>query len=131
MHKPEVMVIGLDPAMIDYTEEAYRAHPSLDAQMLRDALDHDRKILEDAEFGVDLCMIDLGKTACETVSTRLVEGSYHFICIGAGLRLNRQNTILFERIINIVHQNAPGATLCFNTNAKDTADCVMRAAKPR
>lgn len=133
MPKLEVIVIGLDPAVIDFTEDAYRAHPDLNAQMLHDALDHDRKILEDAGFNVELCMIDLGETADETVTARLAGGLFDFIALGAGLRLNRENTLLFERIINIVHRKAPGATLCFNTSAKDTAECVMRnaAAKRR
>lgn len=131
MHKPSVVVIGLDPAAIDFSEDAYRGHPGLNAQTLRNALDHDRKLLEDEGYSVELCMIDLGATACETVTTRLTKASFSFIAIGAGLRLNRQNTILFEQVMNIVHQKAPGATLCFNTSAKDTAECVMRAAKPR
>lgn len=131
MRKPDVMVIGLDPAVIDFSEDAYRGHPGLNAQMLRDALDHDRRILDDAGFGVELCMIDLGETACATVTARLDAGAFDVIAIGAGLRLNPLNTILFERIIDIVHRKAPGAMLCFNTSAKDTAECVMRAAKAR
>lgn len=131
MCRSSVAVIGLDPAAIDFSEEAYRGNPGLNAQMLRDALDHDRKILEDEGFRVELCMIDPGKTACEAVATQLAKGSFDFIAFGAGLRLNRQNTILFEQVINIVHRKAPGAIFCFNTNAKDTAGCVMRAAKPR
>ena len=129
MPKPEVLVIGLDPAVIDFTEDAYRAQPGLDARMLHDALDHDRQILEGAGYRVALCMVDLGETACDTVTARLAGGPFEFIAVGAGLRLNRRNTILFERIINIVHRTAPGAPLCFNTSAKDTAECVMRAAR--
>lgn len=126
-----VAVIGLDPAVIDFSEEAYRHSLGLNAQTLRDALDHDRKVLEGEGFGVELCMIDPGKAACETVAARLSKGSFDFVVLGAGLRLNRQNTILFEQVMNIVHRKAPGAILCFNTSAKDTAECVMRAAKLR
>jgi hypothetical protein len=33
---------------------------------------------------------------------------------------------LFEKLINVVHQNAPTAKLCFNTKPSDTAEAVQR-----
>ena len=33
---------------------------------------------------------------------------------------------LFETVINIVHEHAPRAKLCFNTRATDTAEAFQR-----
>jgi hypothetical protein len=46
--------------------------------------------------------------------------------IGAGIRTIPSNFILFEKLINVVHEHAPQAKLCFNTKPSDTADAVQR-----
>ena len=46
--------------------------------------------------------------------------------IGAGVRLVGRNTVLFEKLVNIVHVDAPQAKLCFNTKPTDTAAAVER-----
>jgi hypothetical protein len=34
--------------------------------------------------------------------------------------------MLFERLVNAVHEHAPRARLCFNTRPDDTAEAVKR-----
>jgi len=68
------------------------------------------------------CLIDLGATAEGVVLKALAENTFDVILIGAGIRALPQHTLLFERIINAVHQHAPSAKLCFNTNPNDTVD---------
>ena len=51
---------------------------------------------------------------------------YDCVMIGAGIRLAPGNFLLFEKLINAVHANAPQAKLCFNTKPGDTAEAVMR-----
>jgi hypothetical protein len=47
--------------------------------------------------------------------------------IGAGLRIVPPYFLLFEKLINVIHQHALASTkLCFNTNPADTADAVRR-----
>jgi hypothetical protein len=46
--------------------------------------------------------------------------------IGAGVRANPSNLLLFEKLINVVHEHAPQAKICFNTVPSDTADAVKR-----
>ena len=43
-----------------------------------------------------------------------------------GVRLIAQNTFLFEKLVNIVHADAPQAKFCFNTVPADTAVAVQR-----
>lgn len=71
-------------------------------------------------------MIDRGTTAEAVLLKALAEHTFDVILIGAGIRALPQHTLLFERIINVVHQNAPAAKLCFNTNPNDTLEAVQR-----
>ena len=48
--------------------------------------------------------------------------------IGAGVRLDPDAFIVFERLVNAVHAAAPAAKICFNTNPSDTAEAVKRWA---
>ncbi len=34
--------------------------------------------------------------------------------------------LLFEKLVNVVHEHAPQAKLCFNTKPSDTAEAVRR-----
>jgi hypothetical protein len=51
---------------------------------------------------------------------------YDCVMIGAGIRIIPSSFLLFEKLINVVHTNAPHAKLCFNTKPSDTAEAVMR-----
>ena len=42
------------------------------------------------------------------------------------VRTIRKYFLLFEKLINVVHEHAPRAKLCFNTNPGDTAEAVRR-----
>lgn len=48
------------------------------------------------------------------------------ILIGAGVRTIPRHFILFEKLLNIVHEHAPQARICFNTRPGDTAEAVQR-----
>ena len=49
--------------------------------------------------------------------------------VGAGVRVLSQNTSLFEKIMNTIHQKAPPSSkICFNTNPADTVEAILRWA---
>lgn len=121
-----MLVIGLDPLLIDFSEEGYSVHPGLNAEAVRAALDREEATLNALGFDAHLCMIDFGMTAAWVLRTYLEQQSFDCVLIGAGIRLNAGNTALFETVINIVHTHAPQAKLCFNTKATDTAEAVQR-----
>jgi hypothetical protein len=52
--------------------------------------------------------------------------TFDCVLIGAGVRLDPEHFLLFEKLINVVHEHAPTARICFNTNPGDTAAAVMR-----
>lgn len=129
MSKKSVLAIGLEPTLIDFSDPAYGAYPGLDASKVMAGLKADEANLKGLGYDAELCLTDFGETAEAVVRARLEEKPYDCIMIGAGVRLIAQNTPLFEKLINVVHQHAPQARLCFNTRPDDTAAAVQRWIK--
>src|SRR3712207_243262 len=124
MTKKSVLLIGLDPTLIDFSDPAYGVIPGLDASKVMAGLKPDNERLNQLGYDVQLCLTDFGETAEATVLEHLRQKEFDCILIGAGVRLIAKNTPLFEKLINVVHQHAPRAKLCFNTRPDDTADAI-------
>jgi hypothetical protein len=73
-----------------------------------------------------MCLTDAGETAEEVVRRRLREKHFDCIIIGAGIRAVATYFLLFEKLINVVHENAPQAKICFNTTPIDSPEAVQR-----
>jgi hypothetical protein len=73
-----------------------------------------------------MCLHDFGETADAVLQRQLKQTQFDCIMIGAGVRANPSNFLLFEKLINVVHEHAPQAKICFNTVPSDTADAVKR-----
>ena len=86
----------------------------------------DQAHLNSIGYDARVCYIDLGETAGEVVTKELQSRSYDCIMIGAGVRINPTYFLLFEQLVNVVHRNAPQATLCFNTKPSDSAEAIQR-----
>ncbi len=119
--KKRVLLIGLEPTVVDYTR-----FPGLNAGKVLAALKADEANLNALGYDAQLCFVDLGETAETTVVQKLSEGTFDCVLIGAGIRTVPEHFSLFEQLINVVHQYAPSAKLCFNTNPSDTAKAVQR-----
>ena len=121
-----VLIIGLDPTLVDFADPAYAAFPGMDAGKVRAALDADKATLVALGYDAELCLTDFGETAGAVVEEQLKQTSYDCVLIGAGVRTIPRHFALFERLINVVHERAPAAKLCFNTRPDDTAEAVKR-----
>src|SRR5262245_8297801 len=77
-------------------------------------------------YKVQTCLTDFGTTAEAVVRRALDQTQFACVLIGAGVRTNPSNLILFEKLVNVVHEYAPQAKLCFNTLPSDTAAAVKR-----
>ncbi len=121
MSTKNVMLIGLDPAVVHYDR-----WPGLTAEKLEAALRRDEAALIDSGYNAEVCFIDHGETAKEVVKAKLAETDYACISIGAGVRTDVQEFHLFEKLVNTVHEHAPGAKICFNTGPTDSVDAVKR-----
>ncbi len=118
-----VLLVGFDPAVVDYSK-----WPDLTAEKLLSALEADRDRLKGLGYQAQLCFVDLGATAVETVTAALGKTAFDVVLIGAGVRTAPDHFLLFEKLINAAHRHAPQAAICFNTNPTDTAAAVQRWA---
>jgi hypothetical protein len=123
MRKTQVLVIGLEPSLVDFS-----SMPDMNADKVRAGLDADQAKLAALGYDAELCLTDLGETAADVVTRKLSEKPFDCVVIGAGVRTIPTYFLLFERLINVVHQAAPGARICFNTKPSDTAEAVRRWA---
>ena len=119
-----VLVIGLDPTLIDFSQPGYA--PAMDATKVLAGLKSSADELTRLGYSVHLCLTDFGDTAEAVVQSQLKRKRFDCVLIGAGLRTNPNNFILFEKLLNVVHEHAPQARICFNTLPGDTAAAVKR-----
>jgi hypothetical protein len=124
MAKKKVLLLGIDSKFIDVN---LATSTGWDANRVKAVAQEENNKLTDLGYEPQICFIDLGETAESVVSNRLSRENFDCIMIGAGVRLVPQHTVLFEKIINAVHQKAPPSSkICFNTNPGDSAEAVLR-----
>ena len=104
----------------------YERWPGLTPEKLEAGLRRDESTLNDGGYDARICFVDHGETAEEVVKATLAETDYACILIGAGVRTDNEEFTLFEKLINVVHEHAPGAKICFNTGPTDSVDAVRR-----
>ena len=64
--------------------------------------------------------------AKDELKAMLEETDFSCVLVGAGVRTDTEEFLLFEKLINIVHEHAPGAKICFNTGPTDSVDAIRR-----
>ena len=125
MTKKTVLAIGIEPGLVDFS-----AFPGLSVELVRNYIEAQNAQLRALGFNAESCLIDLGETA-EAVAAQALRSKHpDCVVIGAGLREPAPRLLLFEKIVNLVHINAPQARICFNTNPADTAEAVQRWIEP-
>jgi hypothetical protein len=118
--------IGLHPDVVDYGSPEFARFPGLTPEKLQAAHDGNIAQLRQAGFDVDGCQVDLGRTAVEVVRRAITRKRYDAVLIGAGIRLVSGNTLLFESVLNTVHQHLPSARFIFNQDAVTSPDDIRR-----
>jgi hypothetical protein len=125
MAKKKVLLIGIDPKLID---SSLATTTGWDTKRVQAAAQELNKRLMELGYEVQSCLVDPGgETAESVVSDALSREKFDCIMVGAGVRTIPQHTLMFEKIINTIHQKAPPSSkLCFNTNPADTVEAVLR-----
>jgi hypothetical protein len=119
-----VLVVGLDPALIDFSQPGYP--PGMSVTKVLAGMKSSEDELTRLGYGVQTCLTDFGDTAVAVVQTQLKRKRFDCVLIGAGVRTNPSHLMLFEQLINVVHEHAPQAKLCFNQLPSDIAEAVKR-----
>ena len=125
MSNKNVMSMGLHPDVVNYS-----LFPGLTHERLTLGLKAQGEYLQTLGFNVTMCLVDLGQTAEQTARAALLQKPYDAVVIGAGVRTPPAHLPLFEKLINVVHECAPKAKICFNTTAEDTAEAILRWVQP-
>jgi len=125
MTTKNVISIGLHPDVVNYA-----MFPGLTHEKLTTDLKTQEEQLQKLGFATTFCLIDLGETAEQVARAALQAKPYDAVVIGAGVRMPPPHLPLFEKIINVVHEFAPTARICFNTRADDTAEAILRWVQP-
>src|SRR5262249_22144679 len=119
-----VLLVGLQPEAVDYSDPALP--PGMDAKKIQAGIELCLKQMTDRGWQADTCLIQPDVTAVQAVERRLGATTYDCVVIGAGVRLPPKNLLLFETIVNAVHNAAPSASTAFNTVPEDSADAAAR-----
>ena len=120
-----VHAIGLDPRFADlgtmpqFTPELVHAY--IEAEIAR---------VRELGFDAETCLISPGERADAEIEAALRDGHFACVVIGAGLRQSPEHLLLFEKIVNLVHRVAPGASIAFNSTPADTAEAIRRWVQP-
>ena len=119
-----VLIVGLDPTLIDFSDPGYP--PGMSAEKVFAGMKSSEDELTGLGYSLQTCLTDFGETAESVVQNQLKQKQFDCVLIGAGIRVNPSNFILFEKLINVVHAHAPHAKLCFNRMPSDIAEAVRR-----
>jgi len=120
------LIIGLDPKLIDFSSPEFEAFPGMTAAKVLEGLDAGVEGMKALGYEAHYCLIDFGQTAVEIVMAQLQLRHFDCILIGAGVRTAPSNFLLFEKLMNVVHQHAPDSKICFNTKPSDTLEALQR-----
>lgn len=124
--KKTVLIVGIDPTLIDFTTPEFAAMPGLTAEKVEMGIKNSINQLNELGYSAHLCWTDFGETAIEVIKKQLTEIQFDGVLVGAGIRKPDSNFILFEKMINVIHEFAPQTKICFNTNPMDTVASVQR-----
>ncbi|MGZ3904904.1 MAG: hypothetical protein ACXVC6_14485 [Bacteroidia bacterium] len=129
MENKKVLIVGIDPFLIDFTSPEFAAFPGLTAQKVEMGIKGSISKLNEMGYEADLCWTDFGQTAANVLEKKIKQLAFDIVLIGAGIRVPEKNFLLFEELLNTIHEHAPKAKICFNTNPGDTIAAVERNAK--
>lgn len=121
-----VVLVGLDPDVVDFSDPFYAAFPGLNVEVLRASLEKGGAALGALGYDVAWSHWDGSEGAEARLVADLRAHAPDGVVIGAGVRLNPRLTELFERLVNLVRQHAPEARLCFNAGPTDLPAAVAR-----
>jgi hypothetical protein len=119
-----VMLVGLDPATVDFSDPALP--PGMSAEKIHAGVKVAFADMAARGWQAENCFINPDETAVPTVERRLAEGRYDCVVIGAGVRLPPNRLVLFEALVNAIHRAAPGVAIAFNTRPEDTGAAAAR-----
>lgn len=118
-----VLMVGWHPTVVDYSK-----YPGMTAEKLESVLRADEKKLNDLGYNASIGFIFNGESATDQLIDTLKGATFDVILIGAGVRKDDDHFLVFEKLVNVVHEYAPQARIAFNTGPTDSDTAVQRWA---
>jgi hypothetical protein len=81
-----ILVIGLDPTLIDFSQPGYA--PGMNATKVLAGLKSSEDELSRLGYSVEMCLTDFGETAEAVVQSHLTQTRFDCVLIGAGVQAN-------------------------------------------
>lgn len=119
----KVLMVGWHPSVVDYSK-----YPGLTADKLQAALSADEEKLKALGYDASIGFIHDGETAPGDLAQALSATTYDVVMIGAGVRKDDDHFLVFEKLVNVIHEHAPTARIAFNTGPTDSDAAVQRWA---
>jgi hypothetical protein len=119
-----VLIIGEDPSQIDF--DAPDAPKGMSAEKVMDGLNGSVARLQAAGHSAVLLLTKDAETVDRQAGEALAKADYDVIVVGAGLRTLPPLAAQFERLMNVIHRDAPQARLAFNTQPDDSDAAAAR-----
>ena len=115
------LLIGWHPDVVNYEK-----WPDLTPEKLARGLEAERANLTDLGIEAGWLLVKDAESGAKDLADRLSGNSYDVVLIGAGVRKDDDHFLVFERLVNVIHEHAPQARIAFNTNPSDTAAAIQR-----
>lgn len=117
-----ILSIGLHPSVVDFSPYPGQNEATLTARIVAG-----EAALRAAGFDFVTCLVSTAPDEAEAkVREYAAKGLFRAVMIGAGVRMAPEHTLLFERLVNVVHEMLPSAKFCFNTSPETTVDAFRR-----
>ncbi|WP_344529673.1 hypothetical protein [Streptomyces albiaxialis] len=113
---PSALILGFDP----------HAVPGMDGDAMRAVLDKELARFADHGIHASTALIAPDASAKSVIVAALSERDWDVVVIGGGIRKPEPVLTLFEQIVNLVRQHAPGAAIAFNTGIDDSVEAAER-----
>ncbi len=120
----QILIVGMNPHTIDFSLPGFL--PGLTPEKVEMGLITERENLKAAGYDSDMHLIDTGMLQLSALAEQLKTKQFDGIMVGAGVRIPPSNFILFEILINTIHDKAPNTKIIFNTTPHDTAASIKR-----
>jgi hypothetical protein len=119
-----VLLVGLDPAKVDFSDPALP--PGMSVEKIHAGIKVALADIAERGWQAENCFINPDETAVPTVERCLAGGRYDCVVVGAGVRLPPSRLVLFEALVNAIHRAAPQTAIAFNTRPEDTGPAAAR-----
>ncbi len=117
----KVLLVGLKASVVDYDK-----WPQLSVEKLEAAFEAVLHELSGLGYESRWCLTDTGETAEQQLVDDLRQFQPDIVLVGAGVRTDADHFLLFERMVNVIHRDAPQARIAFNSIPQDSVQAVQR-----